>query len=139
MRQIFSVSGRGTGMSWDCPTRHLHFSAQSGSPLDFGRSEKDAERTRRRLRKADMRQKMRQHPLQFFVVGPMKAMGGLLAGGLLAAGGMLFDFLIKVVVVAIGFGLVFFLFKAFTTNIVISLVVVGFIVVILLLLALLYW
>jgi hypothetical protein len=140
MHQRFSLSSaRGAGMSWECPTRHLHFSVKTGSPLDFGRSEKYAKRTRRRIRKADMRQKMRQQPLRFFVVEPLKAIGGVLLGGLLATGGLLFDLLIKIVVVAIGFGLVFLLFKVFTANIVISVVVVGVVAAILLLLAMLYW
>jgi hypothetical protein len=140
MQQSFGVSSvKGAGMSWECPTRQLHFSVQTGSPLDFGRSEKDAQRTRRRIRKADMRQKMRQQPLRFFVVEPLKAIGGALSAGLLAAGGILLDFLIKVIVVALGFGLVFLLYLIVKANIIISLVVVGIVIAIMAILALLYW
>ena len=86
-----------------------------------------------------MRQKMKQHPLRFFVVEPLKATGRVVAEGLDAVGGVLFDFLITVVAVALGFGLVFLLYLMVTANIIISLVVVGIVVAILAILALLYW
>ena len=86
-----------------------------------------------------MRQKMKQHPLRFFVVEPLKAPGRVVAEGLVAVGGVLFDFLITVVAVALGFGLVFLLYLMVTANIIISLVVVGIVVAILAILALLYW
>ena len=137
MYQSFGVSGRGSGMSWNCPNRSNHFSG--GRPLDLGRSERDFRRTQRKFRKAEMRQKMKQHPLRFFVVEPLKATGRVAAEGLVAVGGVLFDFLIKVVSVALGFGLVFLLYLIVTVNIIISLVVVGIVVAILAVLALLYW
>ena len=82
---------------------------------------------------------MKQHPLRFFVVEPLKATGRVATEGLVAVGGVLFDFLITVVAVALGFGLVFLLYLMVTANIIISLVVVGIVVAILAILALLYW
>ncbi len=93
----------------------------------------------RRLRKAQIRQKIKQNPLRFFIVEPLTAVGRIALDGLTAFGGFLFDFLIKIVVVALGFGLVFLTYTLFTANIIISIVAVGLVVIILLITALLYW
>ena len=136
MHQVFGVSGSGSGMSWNCPNRN-HFSG--GRPLDLGRSERGFRRTQRKHRKAEMRQKMKQHPLRFFVVEPLKATGRVAAEGLVAVGSVLFVFFFWVVAVALGFGLVFLLYLIVTANIIVSLVVVGIVVAVLAILALLYW
>ncbi len=86
-----------------------------------------------------MRQKMKQHPLRFFVVEPLKATGRVAAEGLVAVGSVLFVFFFWVVAVALGFGLVFLLYLIVTANIIVSLVVVGIVVAVLAILALLYW
>ena len=144
MVQQFSIGGSQTGYHWRCQV--VHRRPGFGSPPDLGRSESDFSRTQRRLRKAKMRQKMKQHPLRFFVVEPLKAVGKKLADWLEDAIEPLTYFLVTLALLivtalglALGLGLLFFLYTILIANIIISLVVGGIVVAIVAVLALLYW